>query len=195
MAPQDDRAEAFFADATRWRDELAALRALLLAAELDETFKWRGPCYMAHGGNIVMLGALKDGCSLGFFKGALLSDPDGVLAPPGPNSRAARVARLSSLAEIEAQAPALRACIAEAMALEAAGARVAPPPDDLPPPAELVAAFDADPGLKAAFARLTPGRRRGWILHFGQPKGTAARARRVAKAAPAILAGKGMHDR
>ena len=37
-------------------------------------------------------------------------------------------------------------------------------------PEELEAKFKEDPLLKAAFEGLTPGRQRGYILHFSQPK-------------------------
>ena len=45
------------------------------------------------------------------------------------------------------------------------------------------------------FHQLTPGRQRGYVLHFSQPKQSATRVSRIDKAAPRILAGKGMHDR
>ena len=83
----------------------------------------------------------------------------------------------------------------EAMELEAAGARVDLPKDDLAYPEELVAALEDDPDLQTAFDALTPGRRRGYVLHFSQPKQPATRQSRIAKSRDRILAGKGMHDR
>jgi uncharacterized protein YdeI (YjbR/CyaY-like superfamily) len=62
-------------------------------------------------------------------------------------------------------------------------------------PAELTAALDGYPAFAAAFAGLTPGRRRGWVIHFSRAKQAATRASRIAKAKPRILRGKGMHDR
>ena len=53
----------------------------------------------------------------------------------------------------------------------------------------------ADPALSAAFDALTPGRRRGWVLHVLTARQPATRHARIDKAAPRILAGKGMHDR
>ena len=49
-------------------------------------------------------------------------------------------------------------------------------------------------GLAAAFAALTPGRRRAYLLHFGGARQSATRARRIAACVPAILAGKGLQD-
>ena len=64
-----------------------------------------------------------------------------------------------------------------------------------PLPTELQARLDADPALNAAFAALTPGRKRGYIFHFTSAKQPRTRAARVEKCIPQILAGKGIHDR
>lgn len=52
-----------------------------------------------------------------------------------------------------------------------------------------------DPPLKAAFEALTPGRQSGYNLCFSAPKQSATRARRIEKAVPRILKGKGLRDR
>ncbi len=62
-------------------------------------------------------------------------------------------------------------------------------------PAELEAAFETDPAFKAAFGALTPGRQRGYILHFSGAKQSATRAARIAKHRDRILFGKGLQDR
>lgn len=195
MTDINPKVEAFFAKARIWRAELAALRAILRDTPLTEEFKWRSPCYTFQGANIATVFGFKDACALSFFKGVLLKDPAGLLTAPGENSRSARVARFTELQDIAAAAPALKDLVAQAIAAEEAGLKVDLPADDFELPAELVERLDADPALKAAFAALTPGRRRGYVLHFAQPKQSATRASRIEKAAPAILAGKGMHDR
>ena len=67
--------------------------------------------------------------------------------------------------------------------------------DDVAVPEELAAALDGDPAFAAAFAALTPGRRRSWLIHFSGGKQPATRTSRIEKAKPRILDGKGMHDR
>lgn len=195
---QDEAAakvEAFFARQETWRDELLALRKLLRATPLDETFKWRGPCYVAEGGNIATLWGFRDRCALGFFKGVLLKDTDAILVPPGENSRSVRMFEFTSVAQLDAAAPALRRFVDEAIAIEKAGLKVDLPKDDLDYPDELVERLDGDPDFRTAFQALTPGRQRGWVLHFAGAKQSATRAGRIDKAAARILAGKGMHDR
>ncbi len=195
MTGPDPRIDAFFAGSVRWHAELAALRAILRDTPLVEEWKWRSPCYTLDGDNVALLWAFRDDCRLGFFKGVLLKDPEGVLVAPGENSRSARSLNFTDVAGIARMEPVIRAYLAEAMANAAAGLKVDFPKDDLDPPEELTAMLEADPDLLAAFDALTPGRRRGWILHFAQPKQSATRTARIEKAAPRILAGKGMHDR
>jgi uncharacterized protein YdeI (YjbR/CyaY-like superfamily) len=52
----------------------------------------------------------------------------------------------------------------------------------------------ADPVLRDAWERLTPGRRRGWLLHFNAAKQAKTRIARIERAAPRIFEGFGMHD-
>ena len=59
---------------------------------------------------------------------------------------------------------------------------------------ELLDKFDKNPKLKIAFDALTPGRQRGYLLHFSDAKKSETRARRIKKYEQDILSGKGMHD-
>lgn len=195
MDATEPRVQVWFDRLNLWRDEAQRLRQILRSCGLVETFKWRGPCYMHAGGNVVFLGVFKDCVSLGFFKGSLLTDPSGLLVRPGENSRIARVYKARSLAAIDAGETELRAILAEAMALEAKGVKLERVAEDVALPQELAEALAGDPEFATAFSALTPGRRRGWALTIGQPKQSSTRVGRVAKARPLILMGKGIHDR
>jgi uncharacterized protein YdeI (YjbR/CyaY-like superfamily) len=194
MSDATSKVETFLAEA-RWREELEALRAILLASPLTEDFKWRAPCYTFGQGNVAALWGLKDGCAVAFFKGVLLKDPQGLLVAPGENSRAMRRLDFRSLAEIAAREEVLKAYLHEAVEVEKAGRKVEFPKDDLAYPEELRDALAEDAGLGRAFEALTPGRRRGYLLHFSRAKQSKTRRSRIEKAAPRILAGKGPHDR
>ena len=195
MHEPDPRIEVFFARQKTWRDELLALRKILLGSGLAEEFKWRSPVYTAHGGNVAIIWGFKDYCGLGFFKGVLLKDPERILVAQGENSRSVRIVKFTGLADIAAKETILKDYVREAVEMERAGLKVDLPKDDLDYPAELVDRIDGDPGFRAAFEALTPGRQRGYVLHFSQPKQSATRVSRIDKAAPRILAGKGIHDR
>lgn len=187
--------EAFFSEAKTWPAELQALRAILLDCGLTEEFKWRGPCYTYDGGNVAVIWGFKENAALGFFKGVLLEDPEGLLVAPGDNSRAVRMFRFTGLDQIEALETTIRDYVREAIELEKAGAKVDLPKDDIVYPEELVAALEEDPELQEAFEALTPGRRRGYALHFAQPKQSATRVSRIEKSRERILAGKGLQER
>lgn len=189
------KVEAFFAGAKSWHAELAALRSILLGCPVTEEFKWRGPVYTFDGGNVATLWGLKDYCALSFFKGVLLKDAEDILMAPGENSRSVRLVKLTSTAEIARKKAVLRAYVIEAIEVEKAGLKVDLPKDDLDFPAELVLTFDNDPDFRDAFKALTPGRQRGYLLFFAQPKQSRTRVSRIEKSRPRILDGKGRHDR
>ena len=68
------------ADLGDWRgDLLARLRRIIGEADptLKEEWKW-GTAVWTSGGNVCAAGAFKDHVKLNFFKGASLSDPDGI---------------------------------------------------------------------------------------------------------------------
>jgi uncharacterized protein YdeI (YjbR/CyaY-like superfamily) len=62
-------------------------------------------------------------------------------------------------------------------------------------PKELVDYLKEHPEIAVAFESLTPGRRRGYLLHFAGAIQSATRLRRILAAIPLIQAGKGMQGR
>jgi uncharacterized protein YdeI (YjbR/CyaY-like superfamily) len=54
--------------------------------------------------------------------------------------------------------------------------------------------LEHDPKLAEAFHALTPGRQKGYLLHFAGAKLSATRSARVEKHAPRILDGLGLDD-
>lgn len=187
--------DAYLKRQTRWGDELSALRDVLAASGLEEDLKWGHPCYTLEGRNVALLHGFKAYCAVLFHKGALLKDAGGLLVQQTENVQSARQMRFTSLAEVNARAKRLAAYVREAAALERAGAKVPKKATrDFDVPDALREALAADPKLKKAFAALTPGRQRAYLLHVGQAKLAATRAARVAKHAPRILEGLGLDD-
>jgi uncharacterized protein YdeI (YjbR/CyaY-like superfamily) len=179
----------------RWSAEFAALRQLCLASGLNEELKWGQACYDLTGGNVVLIHGFKDYCALLFMKGALLKDPKGILVQQTKNVQSARQLRFTSLADIKGQKTAVAAYIKEAISVEKSGAKVQKKSvADFEMPAELLTRLDDDPVLAEAFYALTPGRQRGYLLHFAGAKQPATRAARVEKHAPRILRGLGLDD-
>ncbi|MDE2883024.1 MAG: DUF1801 domain-containing protein [Acidobacteriota bacterium] len=190
------RLDRYFQHTKDWRAEKQRLRAILLDFPLTEELKWRQPCYTFQGTNVVILGGFKHTCDLGFFKGALLDNPHGLLVPPGPHTQASRQLRFKSVEEIDGKEPIIRATLRNAIEVERAGLKVDfREKTELVLADELLAKMEADAEFKAAFDALTPGRRRGYNLFFAAAKQSKTRAARIEKHAARILEGKGMHDR
>lgn len=181
--------------ARHWQHELTLLRGILLSTPLSEALKWHAPCYTAGGKNILMLSALKDSVVVSFFNGARLEDTERRLEKPGENSRFARYLRFTDAKGIEASEALIRAYVDEAIALSKHPEPSPAAADDSPEiPAELQAVFDAEPAFRSAFDALTPGRQRGYLLHFNAAKQSATRQRRIEKCKPAIFAGRGWNE-
>ncbi|MFM1771380.1 MAG: hypothetical protein RLZZ71_522 [Bacteroidota bacterium] len=175
--------------------EMKSLRELALEAGLEEEVKWGFPAYTFKKKNIFMLGSFKEYSSIMFFKGALLSDPDNILVQPTENSNSGRQLRFVNAKEIAKQKKSILAYIFEAIEIEKSGAKIeAKKTSDYPMPDELKLKFKELPELKNAFEKLTPGRQRGYLLHFSQAKQSATRLSRIEKSMEAIFNGKGLNE-
>jgi len=188
------KVDAFLEKAAAWREEMTELRKLCLASGMEEEMKWGKPCYTHEGGNVAIIQGFKESCALLFPKGALLSDPDGLLEKPGENTQSARRMVFTSLKELMKLKPVVKARLQEAIEVEKSGLEVEFKKEPEPIPAELEAKFKAQPALKKAFHALTPGRQRAYILHFSSAKQSVTRSSRIEKCVEKILAGKGMMD-
>jgi len=179
----------------RWSAEFAALRRICLASGLNEELKWGQACYDLNGGKVVLIHGFKDYCALLFMKGALLKDPKGILVQQTKNVQAARQIRFSSLADINKQKASVKAYLREAIAVEKSGVKVRmKSAAQFDCPEEFQIRLDDDPELAEAFHALTPGRQKGYLLHFAAAKRSATRATRVEKHRPRILKGLGLDD-
>ncbi|HYC70727.1 MAG TPA: DUF1801 domain-containing protein [Opitutaceae bacterium] len=191
--PKVDR---FLETEKQWSAEMKKLRAIVRARPLTEELKWGKPCYTLAGANVVLIFGFKGYCALGFFKGSLLKDPQGVLVSPGEHSQAMRQLRFTSVREVADREAAAKAFIDQAIEIERAGRKVDfKEKSELKFPPELQQRLDKDPALKAAFTALTPGRQRGYVLHFSAATQAQTREARIDKYRPRILRGEGLHDR
>ncbi|WP_431685786.1 YdeI/OmpD-associated family protein [Hahella sp. NBU794] len=190
------KVDSFLDRTERWSDELALLRRMALDCELVEELKWGKPCYTSQQNNIVILQGFKDFCAILFPKGALLKDPRSVLEKPGENTQSARRIPFTKAEDIADMEAVIKAYIHEAVEVENAGLKVDfKTMEDYAIPEELQAKLDEIPAFKEAFNALTPGRQRGYLLHFSSPKQSKTRASRVARHMQQIMDGKGLNDR
>jgi uncharacterized protein YdeI (YjbR/CyaY-like superfamily) len=194
MAAQNPKVDAFVDRAKAWQGEMRKLRSILLDCGLEEQLKWGKPCFAFAGKNVAIIQPFKQHCSLLFFKGALLEDTHGLLRSQGENTQSAL--RLEFTSEAAIKKDVLKSYVKQAIAVEKAGLSVDfKAKRELELPAELEAVLGKDRKLAKAFAALTPGRQRAYVMHFNAAKQSATRTSRIEKCKPAILAGRGLNDR
>ena len=185
----------YFTKNERWAEEIARLRTIALDSGLTEELKWGCPCYTLKGTNVFLIHVFKDYCALLFMKGALLKDDHGILVQQTKNVQSARQIRFTSLKEIVKLERIVKNYIGEAIELEKAGLKVPlKKTADFDMPEEFAARLKAMPALKKAFHALTPGRQRGYLLHFSSAKQARTREARIEKNLERILTGRGIDD-
>lgn len=195
MSIMNPKVDWFFDKATKWQKEFEKLRTIILDCGLIEELKWGQPCYTFQNTNIVLMHGFKEYCALLFFKGALLNDPNGILIQQTENVQVARQIRFTNVREIVKMERVLKAYIYEAIEVERAGLKIKlKKTSDFKIPEEFQNKLDKMPALQKAFDALTPGRQRGYIFYFSQPKLSKTRESRVKKYVKQILDGKGLDD-
>ena len=178
-----------------WATGQAGLRRLCLAAGLTEMVKWGHPCYMHAGRNVAIMGAFRGDFRLTFFNAALMTDPKGVLTGQGPHSQHPDCIRFTDNVQVALMGPVISAYLAEAMGYAQAGVLPVKVVPEIELPDELVEALDMDLELAEAFAALTPGRQRSYVINLAGAKAVATKVARIAKFRGHILAGKGALER
>src|SRR5216117_3263187 len=162
MNGMNPKVDGYLKKARKWQGEMTELRRIILDCHLTEELKWGKPCYTFQKTNIVIIQGFKEFCALLFCKGALLKDRNRILKEFG--WQAARRIPFTNVREIVELEPILKAYIYEAIEAEKAGLKVKFKKNPEPIPEELQKKLDEIPALKTAFAALTPGRQRGYIL-------------------------------
>lgn len=199
MATNQQKVDAFINktdEGKQWQDEYKKLRTIILETGLTEDFKWMHPCYTHNGSNVVIVHGFKDYCALLFTKGVLLKDEANILIQQTENVQAGRQLRFKNLDEIIEMQHIIKSYLEEAIEVEEAGLEVEyKDTSEYDYPDELISIFEDKPDFAEAFEALTPGRKRGYLLHFSSAKQSATRVRRIEKSIPQIFEGKGFNER
>ena len=194
MSAQSPKVDAFVRRSSKWQGEIQTLRSILIECGLSEDLKWGKACFMFERKNVAIIQPFKEHCSLMFFKGALLQDTHGLLRSQGENTQSALRLEFTSVGQIKRTL--VKSYVKQAIEVEKAGLEVDfNAKRKLELPEELVRVLEKDRKFAKAFLALTPGRQRGYVLHFTRAKQSKTRTARIEKCMPKILAGKGMNDR
>ncbi len=187
--------DEYLQKAKQWKEEMTQLRTILLSCKLDESIKWGQPCYSVNNKNLVIIAPFKAHCDLGFFNGAALKDEKGILVKAGVNTQSSKQMRFVNVQEITKLKSVIKSYVKEAIENEKQGIK-STSTEKVEPiiVEELEAIFKKNAPLKKAFAALTPGRQRAYLIHFSGAKQAATRVARIEKHIDAILAGRGIND-
>ena len=178
-----------------WQAELTELREIILDCGLKEDYKWMHPSYSDNGKNIVLIHEFKNYCAILFQKGALLKDPENILIQQTENTQSARQIRFTNLSMIKELKPTIKKYIKEAIEIEKSEVSVKKKKTtDFEIPIELEQKFEKNPDFEKAFKNLTPGRQRGYLLHFAKPKQSKTKTSRIENCMKQIFDGYGLTD-
>ena len=189
------KVDTFLENLNNWQAELKRLRQIINSCGLVEDFKWMHPCYTYNKKNVLLIHGFKEYCAILFNKGALLTDPRNILIQQTENTQFARQIRFTNVAEIEELKSTIKEYIYEAIEVEKLGLKVKKKKtSDYEMPEELKQMFKVNSDFEYAFKNLTEGRKRGYLLHFSQPKQAKTRISRIEKNTKRIFNRKGLHD-
>ena len=192
---KNTKVDAIIQGSKKWSIEMEMLRVIILSCNLTEEIKWGQPCYTLNNSNIILIHGFKDYCALLFFKGALMKDPNDILIQQTNNVQAARQIRFQSAEEIKKQRMSLKDYIKQAIEIEKSGIKMGlKKTAEFEIPEEFKKQLSSNTKLKIAFATLTPGRQRAYLLHFSSAKQSATRVARINKNIALIMQGKGLND-
>lgn len=188
--------EEYIESNPKFKEELNALREIILSTELDETIKWSAPVYTLNGKNVIGLGAFKNHFGIWFFNGVFLKDQLNLLINAQENkTKALRQMRLKHIDEINRGT--VLAYVKEAIENQKQGLELRPErtKKQVIIPKELQIVFDDNKELNACFKTLTPSKQREYCEHIDSAKRTATKESRLQKIIPMIMQGVGLNDK
>jgi len=192
---ENPKVDFYFHKEKKWQEEITKMRAIALNCGLTEELKWGCPCYTLDGQNIVLIHVFKEYCAYLLFKGALMNDVHAILVQQSKNVQSARQIRFTNVSEVISLQKIIKEYLLQAIEIEKSGLKVElKKTEEYDITVEFEDKLSAMPALKKAFEKLTPGRRRAYLLFFSAPKQSKTRESRIEKSIPQIMQGKGLND-
>ncbi len=163
-----------------------------LCPQTQETIKWGMPHFMYKGELMCGMAAFKKHCAFGFWKAALLQDPEGKMEMG--KSAMGDWGKITSIADLPAK-EVLASFIQQAMILNEQGIKVpkkpAPTKDkSLETPDFLIKALESEPLCLENFQRFSLSHKNEYIQWLQEAKSEETRSRRLAQALEWIAQGK-----
>lgn len=159
----------------------------------EETLKWGMPHFMTHGDNLCHMASFKQHCAFGFWKGAIMEDPKGLLSL-ADKAAMGHLGRIESLKDLPADKT-LLSYLREADRLNRDGIKLPPRPPaekkDLEVPTALAAALKKNKMAEKQFRDFSYSHRKEYIEWINEAKTEPTRNKRIAQAVEWIAEGKG----
>jgi len=195
METYDPRQDDYIAKAADFAQPiLIHLRQLIhdTAPEIQETMKWGMP-FFDHKGTVCQMAAFKQHCTFGLWKGALLSDPQGLLEKSDSMGHFRRITSLADLPTDEI----LMQYIREAVELNNQGIKVLKPKSTIKPPLVLPDYFAAvlkeHPQAETQFNAYSYSHKKEYLEWITEAKTEGTRQKRMLTAVEWLSQGKSRH--
>ncbi len=169
------------------------LRKAFLEEGLQEALKWRMPCY-SYKGMVCSLGVFKNFTTLWFPKGALLSDPDGLLIQAQESTKGMRNMRFESEDDLDLNL--VIGYIKEAMLLNEKGISIPTmKKEDLKLSIAFKVALEQNPKTKTHFQAFSMSKQREYVDWINSAKREDTRERRILKSIEMLDQALGREDK
>ena len=197
MPKTDPRIDAYIAKSEPFAQEiLHHLRELVHQAcpQTEETIKWGFP-HFEYKGILCSMASFKQHCAFTFWKGSIMSDPEGMLALVGERTAMGHLGRIQSLKDLPSDDILLR-YLAEAIRLNAEGIPLPPKANkgerpELVVPDYFREALSQSPKALATFEAFSYSHKRDYLEWITEAKTEATRQKRIATALEWLTEGKG----
>ncbi len=198
LVEYDPRVDAYIEKAAAFAQPiLLRLRELVheICPDVREDLKWGAPHFLYRDSMMCHMAAFKQHCAFGFWKAALIPDPEGLLAECA-NHGMGHLGKIQSLKDLPPK-KVIKTFLLHAMRLNEEGLsvnRTVRPPTSAPStPEDLLSALRSNTKAMATFEGFSNSHRREYIEWICSAKKQETRERRIEKAIAQMSEGKSQH--
>jgi uncharacterized protein YdeI (YjbR/CyaY-like superfamily) len=163
---------------------------------VQETWKWSFPHFNYSGSILCSMASFKQHCSFGFWLGALMKDPEGIIQTGNEKEAMGHFGQIKAMEDLPSD-KIMIAYIKEAVALIDNGAKL-PKREKTPVPVSAVpgyflAALSKNKNALGYFEKLSPSQKKEYTQWIEEAKSEATREKRMATALDWLAEGKQRH--
>ncbi len=194
MGKTDPRVDLYLDNAADFAQPiLGHLRELIhtVCPDVQETIKWGSPHFGYPNGNLCLMAAFKNHASFGFWLGAKMEDPDGILTISGEQTGMGQLGKLRSLSDLPSD-EVLTRYLKQAMQLAEQGVRPTPKREQQPVriPDYFQAELRKNETTHQQFQNFSQSCQREYVQWLEEAKTEGTRTKRMDQALEWIAEGK-----